>query len=162
MFNFSGMTVEQIKINYKKLAVKHHPDLGGDLETMKALNNAYEAALKSCNGQTSKDDQGQEYTYKYNQEIEKALMDKIIELLSLNMPNVEIDLIGTWIWITGDTKPVKDKIKQAGCTWHSKRGCWYFKIGKYYGKSSPDSLEELAKKYGCTNASKFNKNIKVS
>ena len=162
MFNFSGMTVEQIKINYKKLVVKHHPDLGGDLETMKALNNAYEAALKSCNGQTSKDDQGQEYTYKYNQEIEKALMDKIIELLSLNMENVEIDLIGTWIWITGDTKPVKDKIKQAGCTWHSKRGCWYFKIGKYYGRSSPDSLEELAKKYGCTNANKFNKNIKVS
>jgi len=75
---------------------------------------------------------------------------------------IDNQMVGTWIWITGDTKPVKDKIKQAGCTWHSKRGCWYFKIGKYYGRSSPDSLEELAKKYGCTNASKFNKNIKVS
>jgi hypothetical protein len=161
MFDFSGLTVEQIKIKYKKLAMQYHPDLGGDLEIMKMLNNAYEAALKSCDGQKTKDDQGQEHTYKYSQEIEQALMNKIIELLSLNMEDVDIDLIGTWIWVTGNTKPFKDKIKQAGCTWHSKRGCWYFKIGKYYGKSSTSSLEELAKKYGCTNASKFNKNIKV-
>ena len=58
MFDFSGLTVEQIKIKYKQLAMKHHPDLGGDLETMKILNNAYEEALKRCNGQTTKDDQG--------------------------------------------------------------------------------------------------------
>ena len=161
MFDFSRLTVEQIKIKYKQLAMKHHPDLGGDLETMKLLNNAYEEALKRCNGQTTKDDQGKEHTYKYNQEIERSLMDKIIQLLSLNMDNVEIDLIGSWIWITGDTKPVKDKLKEAGCTWHSKRGCWYFKIGKYYGRSSPASLEELAVKYGCTNTSKFKKGIKV-
>jgi hypothetical protein len=160
MFDFLGLTVEQIKIKYKQLAMKHHPDLGGDLEIMKLLNNAYETALKNCNGQTTKDDQGETHTYKYNQEVEQALMDKIIQLLSLNMPDVEIDLIGTWIWVTGDTKPVKDKIKQAGCTWHSKRGCWYFKIGKYYGRSSPESLEGLALKYGCTNASKFKKGIK--
>ena len=160
MFDFLGLTVEQIKIKYKQLAMKHHPDLGGDLEIMKLLNNAYETALKNCNGQTTKDDQGETHTYKYNQEFEQALMDKIIQLLSLNMPDVEIDLIGTWIWVTGDTKPVKDKIKQAGCMWHSKRGCWYFKIGKYYKGNSSASLDELAKKYGCTNASKFKKGIK--
>jgi hypothetical protein len=159
MFDFSG-SVEEIKLKYKKLAMQHHPDLGGDLETMKLLNNAYEASLKRCNGQTTKDGD-KEYTYKYNQEVEEALMNKIMELLSLNMNNVEIDLIGTWIWITGDTKTVKDKLKEAGCTWHSKRGCWYFKIGKYYGRSSPESLEELALKYGCTNTSKFKKGIKV-
>ena len=155
MFDFLGLTVEEIKVNYKKLAMKHHPDLGGDLETMKLLNNAYETALKNCDGQTTKDDQG-EHTYKYNQEIEKALMDKIMELLSLNLQGIEIDLIGTWIWITGDTKPVKDQLKEAECKWHGKRGCWYFKIGNYYRRSSK-SLETLAEKYGCTNANKFNK-----
>jgi hypothetical protein len=155
MFDFLGLTVEEIKVNYKKLAMKHHPDLGGDLETMKLLNNAYETALKNCDGQTTKDDQG-EHTYKYNQEIEKALMDKIMELLSLNLQGIEIDLIGTWIWITGDTKPVKDQLKEAECKWHGKRGCWYFKIGNYYRRSS-ESLETLAEKYGCTNANKFNK-----
>lgn len=155
MFDFLGLTVEEIKVNYKKLAMKHHPDLGGDLETMKLLNNAYETALKNCDGQTTKDDQG-EHTYKYNEEIEKALMDKIMELLSLNLQGIEIDLIGTWIWITGDTKPVKDQLKDAECKWHGKRGCWYFKIGNYYRRSSK-SLETLAEKYGCTNADKFNK-----
>lgn len=160
MFNFTGLTVEQIKVEYKRLAMQHHPDLGGDLETMKQLNNAYEAALKSCNGQESKDSKGNTHTYKYNQEIERELMDKIIELLALGLEGVEIDLIGTWLWITGDTKPIKDKLKAAGCSWHSTRGCWYFKIGKYYGRYSPESLEDLAEKYGCTNVGKFKKSVK--
>ena len=77
-------------------------------------------------------------------------------MLSLNLQGIEIDLIGTWIWITGDTKPVKDQLKEAECKWHGKRGCWYFKIGNYYRRSSK-SLETLAEKYGCTNANKFNK-----
>jgi hypothetical protein len=32
---------ELIHKNYKKLAVKHHPDMGGDLETFKKINNAH-------------------------------------------------------------------------------------------------------------------------
>jgi hypothetical protein len=60
---FTGFTtVEQIKGAYRDLARQHHPDLGGDLETMKALNAAYHKALAACNGQ---EDDG--WTYRYTE-----------------------------------------------------------------------------------------------
>eukprot|EP00930_Biecheleria_cincta_P087395 TRINITY_DN76634_c0_g1_i1.p1 TRINITY_DN76634_c0_g1~~TRINITY_DN76634_c0_g1_i1.p1 ORF type:complete len:412 (-),score=49.04 TRINITY_DN76634_c0_g1_i1:51-1286(-) len=35
-------TSAEIKQNYKKLVVKHHPDKGGDVETFRQITNAYE------------------------------------------------------------------------------------------------------------------------
>jgi curved DNA-binding protein CbpA len=35
-------TAEDLKALYKKLARKNHPDLGGDLETMKQINAEYD------------------------------------------------------------------------------------------------------------------------
>jgi hypothetical protein len=156
---FQGLnTVEEIKAHYKNLARKNHPDLGGDLEVMKEINNQYERALKGCHGQESKDSEGRTHTYKYNAETEQAIINKISELIALNLETVEISLIGVYLWITGDTKPSKDKLKGAGCYWHSKRGCWYWKPAEVrsYGQSKGD-LDELARKYGCTNIGKKGK-----
>lgn len=140
---FYGLaTVEEIKARYKELARKHHPDLGGCLETMKAINAEYHQRLKGQHGQES---DGRKYAYR--SETEQELMDKIAELMKL--PELEIDLIGLWVWVRGNTKPVKDQIKAAGCFWHSGRSCWYYKP-KGFGRSraNPGSLEELAAKYG--------------
>ena len=148
---FKGfLTVEEIKIEYKRLARLHHPDLGGDLETMKALNNAYEAALKSCNGQKSTGSGGREHTYKYDSDIENEVMNFIYNFLALGLSGVQADLIGVWVWITGDTKPHRDALKALGCRWNPSRACWYFRpisCAGSYGRGG--SLEELASKYGC-------------
>ena len=147
---FKGfLTVEEIKIEYKRLARLHHPDLGGDLETMKALNNAYEAALKSCNGQKSRDSTGKSHTYRYDQTIENEIVEFIYAFLALET-GLSADLIGVWVWITGDTKPHRDALKALGCRWNPSRGCWYFRpisCAGSYGRGG--SLEELASKYGC-------------
>jgi hypothetical protein len=153
-------TVEEIKSQYKKLARQYHPDLGGDTATMQALNNAYEAALKGCNGQKSKDSQGTEHTYKYNEVVEREIVDFIYAFNALNLP-LQADLIGVWIWITGDTKPHKETLKSLKCRWHSKRGCWYFRPESYKGGWSSDgSLEELATKYGCQKVSNYSDKFK--
>lgn len=140
---FAGLcSVEEIKKAYRDLARKHHPDLGGDLETMKVINSQYHQAL---NGQNGKETDGR--TYKYNAKAEQEIMDVIAELLKL--PNLEISLIGYWIWIQGDTKPVKAALKAQACRWHSGRLCWYWKpswCGR--SRSNPGGLEELAAKYG--------------
>ena len=39
-------TIEEAKRLYHKLAVKHHPDLGGDLETMQAINAEFDIIAK--------------------------------------------------------------------------------------------------------------------
>jgi hypothetical protein len=109
---FQGLTtVEEIKAQYRKLAFKFHPDHGGDLERMKELNLQYEKALKNCNGQTSKDSEGVDHTYRYNEAVENELVEILFQLLSLKMENVDLLLIGTWVWIIGATKPYKDQLK---------------------------------------------------
>jgi DnaJ-domain-containing protein 1 len=42
-------TNDEIKTAYRKLALQHHPDKGGDVEKFKIINKAYQA-LKDCKG----------------------------------------------------------------------------------------------------------------
>jgi DnaJ-domain-containing protein 1 len=39
---------DDVKTAYRKQARRHHPDLGGDEEMMKSINQAYELALTWC------------------------------------------------------------------------------------------------------------------
>ena len=141
-------TVEQIKFNYRKLCMVHHPDRGGDVAIMQEINLQYQAALKSVDGQTTVGTDGEEHQYYYNSDIESALMQIINQLIKLQMQNVEIALIGTWLWILGTTKPFKEQLRDLGCRWHFKRKCWYFHTGKYHRSNSSSELSELSEKYG--------------
>ena len=155
---FKGFeTVAEIKAEYRRLAREWHPDLGGSTEVMQEINNQYEKALKGCNGQTVQGSDGKEHTYKWNEETERKLMEVIDKLLSLKMENTDITLIGIWIWITGETKPYKNHLKEMGCKWHAVRGCWYFKPyeGRHWGSNA--SLEDLAKTYGSTDVENLRK-----
>lgn len=144
----SATTVEAIKALYRKLAFQYHPDLGGDLATMQLINSQYEAALRGVDGSESVGSDGKTHTYRHCPETERAIMEMIDKLISLNMQGVEVSLIGTWLWITGDTKPFKDALGGLGCRWHSKRGAWYFQTGKRRYRASGASLTELGRKYG--------------
>ena len=42
-------TLEELKKKYHELVLKHHPDRGGDLETMKAINAEFDTANKGGN-----------------------------------------------------------------------------------------------------------------
>ena len=39
----AGLSIEELKQEYRKLAKKHHPDLGGDTTTMQEINAEYDA-----------------------------------------------------------------------------------------------------------------------
>ena len=147
-------TVAEIKTLYRTLARKYHPDLGGDVATMQIINSQYDNALKNCHGQKTVGDDQKEYTYNYNPEVEGKLKEAINALLSLDMQGVEIWLIGTWIWVEGETKPYKEQLKSLGCRWHSKRGCWYIagQSSGYRKGRNDKGLNDLARDYG---ASKF-------
>jgi hypothetical protein len=140
---FDGLSsVSDVKCRYHALAKTYHPDLGGCLETMKTINSQYHEALKQLN---NKQEDG--HVYRYNVKIEQNIVDKISELLTLD--DVLIELIGTWIWISGETKKHKEQLKEKGCRWHTKRLCWYWRPAGYSCKqANPGSLELLAKKYG--------------
>jgi hypothetical protein len=143
-------TVGQIKSEYRKLAKLHHPDLGGDTATMQRVNAAYHAALLAANGQTSVGSDGKEHTYTYNEEWERQVMDKVLEILGLGLANLEVEIIGVWVWVSGSTKDQKDLLNKngAGLRWHGERLMWYWK--PYAGKTrySQKSMTDLRDMYG--------------
>ena len=66
------------------------------------------------------------------------------------IPGIKIELCGTWLWVTGDTKPVKDLLSAAGFKFAGKKIAWYWHGNKKYRKKSKRklSLEEIRDLYG--------------
>lgn len=157
---FAGFTtVEAIKAEYRRLAMQYHPDRGGDTATMQEINAQYQVALKNCHGQKSTGTDGEEHTYWYREDLEQALVEKIDELLRSGIirKGVECWLIGYWLWVEGDTKPIKETLKALGFQWHAKRVCWYWHDGQRRHTHSNASLEALAERYGARNIGKDRK-----
>ncbi len=151
MFFQNCSTVEDIKITYRNLVKVHHPDVGGDIETMKRLNLQYHECLRNLDN-TSRDG----HTYKYKEKTEQEIMDIISKLIRFQ--ELDISLIGHWIWIGGYSKKYREELKELNCIWHTKRQLWYWKPAwstKYRSsttkKYSSVPLEVLARKYGYKN-----------
>lgn len=146
---FSGLNnVNDIKQRYRQMCFACHPDVGGSDEAMKELNRLYQEALAGCDGFSEKGDDGKEHTYHYNADIEKGLMDKIDELLKMRLTGIQIMLVGYWIWISGNTRPVKERLKEAQCRWHGKRGMWYWHDEGYRSRYSKKDFGAICKLYG--------------
>lgn len=61
---------------------------------------------------------------------------------------ITVEQIGTWIWVSGNTKPYKEKLKDHKFQWSKVKNMWYFHEGKrrrYYTKEF--SIEEIKHKY---------------
>lgn len=150
-------TIEQIKTRYRELAQKFHPDhAGGDQETMKEINLQYESykgmTFKSTNHET-----GKEYSSTFDP------FDGYREIINsiINIPNITIELIGTWIWITGETKPIKEYLKELGFKFSGKKLAWYYHSGKYRKKSKKNlSIDEIRNMYGSSKVNQDQDNEK--
>ena len=150
MYFAEATTVNLTRALFRKLALQFHPDrVGGDLETMKLINLAYEAKLASLDGEVSTGSDGKERTYRYNQKVEHEAMAKVLDLLGLSIENVVVEMIGTWVWVSGDTKPAKELLKEHGLRWHAKRTMWYWHVAghrtRYNGHAS---INDLRSYYG--------------
>ncbi len=141
-------TVSEVKQAYKQLAFQLHPNRGGNYNLFCEMQAAYLAKLKSLNGQTSTGFDKKEHTYYYNESVESEIMEKIDQLIKLKMVSVTIELVGTWIWLSGNTRQYKDKLKGLKLRWHSKRVKWYFHTRSYKRRMSKLSFDQIRLAYG--------------
>lgn len=146
MYFASCNTLDELKKEYRRLAMLHHPDRGGDAETMKAINAEYEHRHDELLG-----DYNAAHSAEYQKHETAAEFIRIVEEL-IKLDGLEIELCGSWLWIGGDTRPHKDELKAIGCRWASKKCLWYWHPSDaapkhYRGRST---MGEIREKYGST------------
>ena len=133
---FNGLsTAAEINRVYKVLAPMFHPDNGGSLETMQELNRQRSAALAAL-------EQGETITGETVQELPAAviglpeksetttnLVQAMKDLIdkAQQIPGVHLELCGSWLWATGETRPVKDDLKGLGFRWSKNKAAWYWR-----------------------------------
>ena len=137
-------TVEELKKEYCRLAKILHPDAGGDTADFQTMQNEFEKVFENVKNIHIKSD-GTTYE-KTTTEKASEYMQIINELLTLK--KIIIDLLGNWIWVSGDTKSNKEKLKKMGFKYSGLKKCWYWHDGKYRrGTNKSDTLKELKEKY---------------
>ena len=138
-------TLEELKKEYKRLALENHPDRGGDVEVMKAINAEYDIMFNRVKD-IHINAKGETYT-KENTETPSEFKDIIDKLI--RMEGLEIEIIGCFIWLSGNTRAHKDNIKALGFKWHSTKKMWY-KAPEDYRKRSKKkySIEEIRDMHG--------------
>lgn len=146
-------TVAKARKVYRLLAMKHHPDHGGNTRDMQEINAEYHEILAAMHGQTTVDEKGERHQYYYTEQAEQEIMDKIAQLLALDMDGVELEIIGTWLWLHGNTKAYKEVLKAAGCLWHGKRQMWYWHRPAPRRRYSNKSMDSLRAMYGSVTVS---------
>ncbi len=119
-------TLDELKKAYRRLAMLHHPDRGGDLETMKEINRQHDALFEILkhqhNARADADTTGR--THRTTESPEE--FRNIIDLL-LKLDGLKVELCGSWLWIGGETRKHKDALKAAGCRWSSNKKLWYWR-----------------------------------
>ena len=135
-------TIEEVKATYKKLAKQHHPDCGGDTETMQKINTEY--AYACAHILKGEDLTAEEINEQINLSEEYR---KVIEQI-INLAGVLIEVVGNWIWVTGNTFPVKKQLKEAGLFFAPKKVAWYYRAEEYKTKGGKKTLDEIREKYG--------------
>lgn len=140
-------TAEELKEQYRKLAMKYHPDMGGDVEKMKEINNEYDILFPRLKD-IHRSAKGETYTAE-NPTAEtpdefKHIIDRLVR-----MDGINIELCGSWLWITGNTVAHKEELKAMGFKWAAQKKAWFFHHGEYRKRSRKTmSMNRIREMYG--------------
>ena len=134
--------IEDVKETFKKLVKKLHPDNGGNAEQFKEMMNEYERMFNIFKNVHRKQDGDTYQSQKETTETPQEFADLINKLMK--MEGVTIELIGSWIWLTGNTMQYKEEIKALHFFWSKSKKAWYHngdsKKSRRRGNYSMDGL----------------------
>lgn len=145
--NWDGIQFE-IQQYYRKACSKYHPDRNpAGLETMKLVNAAYEALqcpIVSNMWDKSIDGDDEVNTDNLGDEMNTAL-NAVIGL------GLTIEICGSWIWVSGDTKLHKEILKASGYHWAPKKIMWHWRPVDYKSYSRGKyTMDDIRTAHGTT------------
>ena len=126
--------LQEITKEFRKLALRHHPDKGGDVEKFIEIKEAYDFLLDNFNLIKN---------FKTNELIkDEKLNDKIKQTFSVIIDtDVKFEIIGFWIWATGKTYVCKDNLKTLGFKFSKKKLAWYWVHPEFQGKRTKKGFD---------------------
>lgn len=142
-------TLDDLKKAYRRLAMQHHPDMGGDLETMKEINNEHDELFELLKAEQNRRADADTTGRTYHTTETAAEFRDIIDYL-LRLDGLEVELCGSWLWIGGNTRKHKDQLKAAGCRWSNNKKLWYWhhkEDGSRWHKGTK-TINQIRSKYG--------------
>jgi DnaJ-class molecular chaperone len=145
--------MEELKKAYKTLAKQFHPDLNRDKDTtkiMQDINNEYDnlfAQLKDV--KTDKEGHTDSFNY-------RDVVNNIVKFDAIT-----IDIIGSWIWVYGETYSIKETLKSLGFKWSGSNKKWYWTENLTTKRKKATSYDYKVNKYGKETIQTANKKSKV-
>lgn len=110
---------------------------------MKEINDQYEKCMMGAFQKEGKSNEDLADFLKDSMEFVDRL-NSIITIIGLN-----IEICGSWIWVTGNTKEAKDKLKECGFVWACKKLAWYWRKPEDKKKTRGTlSLDQIRERYG--------------
>ena len=137
-------TIAEVKTVYKTLAKLLHPDLGGSTAAMQELNNEYSFAIaKIAKGEGLSNDAINNIII--DNEAYRVVIESIIHI-----PEIIIELVGSWLWVSGNTFAAKSILKANNFMWASAKKMWFFRTeeNKASNGGKSISISEIKSKYG--------------
>lgn len=137
-------TLDELRKEYHRLAFINHPDKGGSTATMQAINDAYDKLSRKL---ISEDENFSEGRKEWEQQISEELREKLDRIIRLT--GIVIEMIGNWLWLTGQTFAVRDTLMAEGFKFSHSKSAWYWHKGDYFKKSGVLlSMEEMRELWG--------------
>ena len=137
-------TLDELKAEYRRLCMKHHPDRGGDTATMQAINAEHDELFEILKRKHNAEHD------EHHQTTETAEEFREIITALLKLDGLTVELCGSWLWIGGDTFNHRAELKALRCLWSSKKRLWYWRhpedgCRRSRGRST---MDQIRGKYG--------------
>ena len=88
----------------------------------------------------------------------RAIIDKLITL-----DGITIEIVGSWLWLTGNTYQHRDTLKALRFSWSKSKKAWYWHSEPYIKRSRKTfTMNELKDLYGSTTVTKSNMALKLT
>ena len=151
-------TLEELRRQYKELLKKYHPDnVNGSTEATQEINAEYDRLFKVLkNRHESKATDNKENNAKTdfnNMKYDFSEDAKLREVLQqiITFEGINIEIVGCWIWVDGNTYDYKDTLKNIGFKWAREKKKWYFHTEAFRKRSHKKlSMEDIRNYYGST------------
>lgn len=147
---------KEAKSLYHKLCRQYHPDLSGadTTATMQEINSEFERIFDALpksdrEADTKAKDNGRANNRNGNSTTRQTAQRfmKIIEKL-IHCEGLTIEIVGSWIWLSGDVYKYLRCIKQMGFLYSTKHKKFYLSDGESNRRGSKYSFEQICDRYG--------------